>query len=382
VKVLHAFKDAYPPTRGGVELHVHDITRSLDGFSFSVLTSSRSTSRRVHERLGVRFVETPERCRVSSAPVSPSWRKELRDSDVDLFHFHMPNPVGELALLASGVSTPLVASYHADPVRSPGLAHLYSPVQQRFLARADRILVASPMLAATPPLLHHRDRLQVVPYGFDPDRWDPSPGEIAEIRRRHPGPIVLFLGRLVWYKGVDLLIDAMRSVEGTLVVVGDGPKRAELEARAQRAGLGSRVVFPGAVSDRRRAAYYRAADVFVVPSTSRAEAFCLALLEAMAYGTPAISTEVGTATSWVNVAGETGMVVPPGDARALAGALDRLLGDEPMRQRFAEAAAARARSRFTLQAMLEAVTEVYLSTASGPRAHAEKTPAPSLPGRR
>jgi rhamnosyl/mannosyltransferase len=238
------------------------------------------------------------------------------------------------------------------------------------------------MLAATPPLLHHRDRLQVVPYGFDPDRWDPSPGEIAEIRRRHPGPIVLFLGRLVWYKGVDLLIDAMRSVEGTLVVVGDGPKRAELEARAQRAGLGSRVVFPGAVSDRRRAAYYRAADVFVVPSTSRAEAFCLALLEAMAYGTPAISTEVGTATSWVNVAGETGMVVPPGDARALAGALDRLLGDEPMRQRFAEAAAARARSRFTLQAMLEAVTEVYLSTASGPRAHAEKTPAPSLPGRR
>jgi rhamnosyl/mannosyltransferase len=365
-----------------VELHVHDITRSLDGFSFSVLSSARSRSRRVHEHLGVRYVETPERCRVSSAPMSSSWWKELRDSDADLFHFHMPNPVGEMALLASAVPTPVVASYHADPVRSPGLTHLYSPIQQRFLARADRILVASPMLAATPALLHHRDRVQVVPYGFDPDRWQPSAEEVDEIRRRHPGPIVLFLGRLVWYKGVDVLLDAMRSVEGTLVIVGDGPKRGELEAQAQRTGLESTVVFAGEVSDHRRAAYYLAADVLVVPSTSRAEAFCLALLEAMAYGLPAISTDVGTATSWVNVAGETGMVVPPGDARALAGALDDLLGDDARRRRFGEAAAARARSRFDLRAMLDAIADVYVSTWTRRRPQSPLSPAPSLLGRR
>jgi rhamnosyl/mannosyltransferase len=365
--VLHAFKDAYPPTRGGVELHVHDITRSLDGFSFSVLTSSRSSSRRVHEHLGVRFVETPERWRVSSAPVTSSWWRELRQSDADLLHFHMPNPVGELALLASAVDTPLVASYHADPVRSPGLGHLYSPVQQRFLARADRILVGSPMLASTPPLRPHQDRVHVVPYGFDPHRWQPSSEEVEEIRRRHPGPIVLFVGRLVWYKGVDVLLDAMRSLEGTLVVVGEGPKRAELEARAQRDGMGSRVAFVGAVSDQRRASYYRAADVFVAPSTSRAEAFCLALLEAMAYGTPAVSTALGTATSWVNVSGETGVVVPPGDAGALARALAVLLADDARRRELGEAAAERARTRFTLQAMLDAVAHVYASTAARPR---------------
>lgn len=318
----------------------------------------------MHEHLGVRFVETAERCRVSSAPVTWSWPRELRDSDADIFHFHMPNPVGELALLASSVTTPVVASYHADPVRSPRLAHLYSPLQQRFLARADRILVASPMLAATPPLRHHRDRVHVVPYGFDPGRWQPSAAEVEEVRRRHPGPLVLFVGRLVWYKGVDVLLEAMRSVDATLVVAGDGPKRAELETQVHRAGLGSRVSFVGTLSDNQRAAYYRAADVFVVPSTSRAEAFCLALLEAMAYGTPAVSTEVGTATSWVNVSGRTGVVVPPGDARALAGAVTDLLADEPRRRQLGEAAAARARSRFPLQAMVDRLADVYLSTAA------------------
>lgn len=364
MRVLHAFKDAYPPTRGGVELHVHEITRSLEGFSFSVLTSSRSRERRVHDRQGVRFVETPEQCRVSSAPVTWSWRRELRDSDADLFHFHMPNPVGELALLASSVTTPVVASYHADPVRSPGLAHVYSPLQQRFLTRADRILVASPMLADTAPLRPHRDRVSVVPYGFDPARWQPSAEEVDALRRRHPGPIVLFVGRLVWYKGLDVLLEAMRSVDATLVVAGDGPKRAELEAQAHRSGLGPRAAFVGPLSDHERAAYYRAADVFAVPSTSRAEAFCLALLEAMAYGTPAVSTEVGTATSWVNVSGQTGVVVPPGDTSALATALNELLADDARRRELGEAAAARAHSRFPLQAMVDRLSAVYLSTTA------------------
>ena len=384
MRVLHAFKDAYPPTRGGVELHVDEVARSLDGFSFSVLTSSRSRARTVREHQGVRIVEAPEACRVRSAPVTPSWRGELRHSDADLFHFHMPNPVGELALLASGATTPLVASYHADPVRAPGLAHLYAPLQQRFLARADQIVVGSPMLADTPALSPHRDRVRVIPYGFDPGRWQPTDAEVAIVRRRHRAPLVLFLGRLVWYKGVDVLIDAMRTVEGTLLVVGDGPKRAELEAQARRIGLSSRVAFIGEVSDHERAAYYRAADVFVVPSTSRAEAFCLALLEAMAYGTPAISTEVGTATSWVNVAGETGLVVPPADARAVSDALSWLLADEQRRRALGEAAAARAGAHFTSRAMLEALAEVYAETATAapPAVRRERPGAPRLTARR
>ena len=92
----------------------------------------------------------------------------------------------------------------------------------------------------------------------------------------------------------------------------------------------------------------------------------------MAYGTPAISTEVGTATSWVNVAGETGLVVPPADARALSDALSWLLADEQRRRALGEAAAARASAHFTSRAMLEALAEVYTETATAARPAARR----------
>ena len=124
-------------------------------------------------------------------------------------------------------------------------------------------------------------------------------------------------------------------------------------------GLSSRVYFFGDVAEEELPLYYAAADLFVLPSVSRAEALGLVLVEAMASGLPVVSTELGTGTSFVNVDGETGLVVPPGDAEALAAAIRTLLANDEMRQRMGAAARERARREFSAQAMAARILDLY-----------------------
>lgn len=360
MRVLHVFKDYFPPTYGGIELHVHDLVHSLEGFSFTVLTSSRSLGRSSEEHGKVRVIRTAEYGRPFSTPVTPGWLALVGRLRPDLVHAHMPSPFGELALLVGRIPAPLVVTYHTDLGRGPGATRLYRPLQQAVLRRAARIVVGSPRLAATSvALADHQERVVTIPYGVDAAAWRPRPAAAESIRSRHPGPLLLFLGRLVGYKRVDLMIEAMRNLDATLLVVGDGPERAMLERLVRRAGLEARVIFVGTVANEQRSSYYHAADLFVLPSATRAEGFSIAMLEALACGTPAVCTELGTGTSWLNVHGETGLVVPPGDAARLADAVRALLGDEVRRRAMAAAAAERARRGFPKQAMLASTGALY-----------------------
>jgi glycosyltransferase involved in cell wall biosynthesis len=362
VKILHVFKDYYPPTHGGIEKHIHDIVHSLAGFEFTVLTAARARTASEAVEDGVRVIRAAEYGRISTSPVTPSWWRRLRESDADLVHFHMPNPFGELAFLTAATDLPLVVTYHADIVGRWGLRPVIAPLQQLFLARAARIVVASPpVYERTSALRAHRRRAVVIPFGVDLESWGPRPELADEIRRRHPGPLVLYLGRLVPYKGVEVLVEAMREVDATLIVAGDGPRRGAIAAAARGAAVESRVVLTGAIPDEERAAYYHAADVFCLPSVTRAESFGISTLEAMASGTAAVTTELGTGTSFVNVDRDTGRVVRPRDPGALAAALRAVLRDDTARTAMGEAARERVRARFTRTAMLERLAEVYAS---------------------
>ncbi len=366
MNVLHVFKDVFPPTYGGVEQHIWEVARSLaPGIRSTVLTSSRSRRRVVQEVEGVRIVRVPEHGRLFSTPLTPSWFSELRSLEDALLHVHAPNPLGELAAVNDAHRRPVVASYHADVVRNPRVARAHERIQARLLCRADRIVVGSRVLAeTTPALFPHLARVVVIPYGVDPDDWPADPDQVEKLRGRYGQPIVLLVGRLVHYKGVDVLIEAMRAVAASLVVVGDGPLRGALERTASEQRLGRRVYFVGNVTNEERSAYYQAASVFVLPAVSRAESFGIAMLEAMSHGTAVVSTELGTGTSWVNVTGETGLVVPPKDPTALAEAITRVLTDDDLRMRFGRAAARRAREHFSKRTMLDQLAGVYRSFAA------------------
>jgi rhamnosyl/mannosyltransferase len=207
------------------------------------------------------------------------------------------------------------------------------------------------------------EKCAVIPYGIDLNDFAPTPEvrqAAAEIRTRYaPKPLLLFVGRLRHYKGLNVLIDAMPQIDAHLLVIGEGMMEAEWRAQSARLGMDERITFLGDLSDAEKLKMLYAADLFVLPSTNHAEAFGIVLIEAMACGLPLVSTELGTGTSFVNQHQETGLVVPPNDAAAMAAAINQLLNDEPMRRRMANAALARAKSEFNVETMTARMTALY-----------------------
>jgi rhamnosyl/mannosyltransferase len=260
--------------------------------------------------------------------------------------------------------------HHADLLRPWWAPHTYGRLQRALYRRADCVIVSSPALAADSPLVAQARRVAVIPFGIPLERYrrsDPAEqARIDRIRAGAPGPRVLFVGRFVYYKGVQLLIEAMAKCPGTLVLIGEGPLEAELRQRTVALGLQDRVLFVGRVSDDELPAYYRASDVFVLPSVAKTEAFGVVQVEAMAAGLPVVSTNLPTGVPWVNQDGLTGLVVEPGDAGALAGAIGALLGDADFRSRLARQAAARAEALFSRQRMIDRFRDVIETTIRAP----------------
>ncbi len=370
MRILHMYKD-YFPVLGGIENHVRVLAEAsaARGHDVSALVASPDRRTRLESLDGVKVIKAARWLNISSAPISPAlfgWARRL-GREADVVHLHFPYPIGELAHLFSGSRAKTVITYHSDIVRQRTLLRVYRPLLWRVLRRADRILATSPRYIDTSPFISRfRDKCLVVPLGVDVDRFAADPAGSASLRSRLAGPpanhLILSVGKLRYYKGLDTLIQALRTLSSTrLVIAGSGPMEAEWRALAESLGVADRVIFAGEVPDADLPAYYHAADLFVLPANSRAEAFGTVLVEAMAAGRACVTTEVGTGTSWVVQDGVTGRVVPPRDPAALAGAIALLLADAERRRAIGLAAAARARAEFDERVMIDRVLNVYHS---------------------
>ena len=179
---------------------------------------------------------------------------------------------------------------------------------------------------------------------------------------------LLFVGRLRYYKGLDTLIRALPRISARLRVVGIGPMEAEWKALAQELGVAERIEWLGEAPDEELPGLYHSANLFVLPASHPSEAFGLVQVEAMAAGLPVVCTELGTGTTYVNVDGVTGLVVPPRDPGALAGAINALIADPGRRAAMGRAAQARAEREFDLDVMVKRVLALYDETlGSAPR---------------
>jgi rhamnosyl/mannosyltransferase len=283
---------------------------------------------------------------------------------------HEPNPWALLSYAAVRPHLPLAVWLHSDVIR-PKLQYdlFYAPIARPAYRDASRFIVSSPVLAERAAALQSfRDRVTVIPFGIDVDRWGPSArvsGRAAEIRATTKGPIVLFAGRHVPYKGVPVLIEAASPLDVTVVILGDGPMRESWTTVAKEAVAKSakaRFVFPGEVTDEEMHAHLVACDVFVLPSVTPAEAFGFVQLEAMACGKPVISTALPTGVPWVN---ETGLVVPPGDADALRQAIERVVQNTALAAELGAAGQARARADFAMCEMGDRLVAVCHDLATG-----------------
>jgi len=374
--ILHLYKD-YFPVLGGIENYVRLLAegQAAQGHRVEVLVNNTGWRTLHQHQNGVKITKVGRWLHLASTPLSPRYPFELyrrlyQAHPPDIIHLHFPYPISEISwLLGSylpsfGRKRPrCVITYHSDIVRQQRLLKFYAPILGRILQRADLILPTSPNYIQSSPFLREvAEKCRSVPLGIDCQRFlEPDSERVAAIRQQYPGPILLAGGRLRYYKGLQYLLAAMPEVENArLLIVGVGPMEAELRQQTTRLGLNQRVIFLGEVSDKDLPNYYAACDLFVFPSSERSEAFGLMQVEAMASARAVISTELGTGTSYVNLNGETGLVVPPANPAALALAITQLLADESTRREMGQRGRARVLAEFTADKTLSRVEEVYL----------------------
>lgn len=309
-----------------------------------------------------------------------AWRaiRRLRAKrDYDLLHAHWLIPNAPIVAAARGTEgPPMVISCHGSGVF---LAERFSWVRrlaEYALARSAAVTACSAELANRVAAMGQGPRPQRLPYGVDTRRF--APLDVAqrqaarrELARRHDlpadAPWLLAVGRLVYKKGFDVLINAMPRMLATepqarALIVGSGPLEGELREQAERAGVSSRVVLAGPVPHVELPRYFGAADAVVVPSvhgpSGNVDGLPNTLMEALASGTPVVASAVAGIPDVV-VHGENGLLVAENDAAALASALLRLLDDSQLRGAIGARARSNAAAELDWSTIIKSFEQVY-----------------------
>ena len=357
----------YPPQRGGMESHVKTLCDRLrEEVDVEVLVSNSgpTTVRELCD--GVPVTRIARIAQVNSTSLNPAMVTAIRRCDADLIHLHWPNPMAALAYLMSGNRGKLIVTYHSDVVKQRISSQLFAPVLRAVLRRSKAIIVSSSNYLETSSVLRqYRDFCQVIPFGISENNFaPPDEGAVRDIRSQYGEKLILSVGRLVDYKGFHYLIQAMVETPGRLVIAGEGPLKRELMMLARTLDLQNRVVFCGELSDERLRSLYHAADVFVLASTDRREAFGLVQAEAMSASKPVINTNLDSGVPFVSLDRVTGLTVPHSDSGALARAMNLLLEDATLRLALGQAARRRAEIMFRTETMRAGTLRIYENALS------------------
>lgn len=368
LRVLHVGK-FYPPHPGGMESHLEALCTELkDSIDLEVLVASSNGDQTSQEVLdGVKVARLSKLFSFRSAPVCPRMVHEIRASKADIIHIHFPNPTAILAYLASGHRGRLVITYHSDIVRQKVLGRFFEPILRHVLDRADAIIASSlNYIDSSYVLPDYKKKSRVIPFGIPVEHFQrPNALEVVRIRKLFGPRIVLGVGRLVYYKGFENLIAAMKFVESRLIIVGNGPLHDELQQQAKKCGIAERVTFLTDVKD--VCPYYHAADVFALPSVARSEAFGIVQLEAMACGKPVVNTNLDTGVPSVSVDGVSGITVPPADPEKLGRAINSLINDPLRSAVYGRAGRLRVEQKFSLRGMARQTLALYHEVMDSPR---------------
>jgi rhamnosyl/mannosyltransferase len=366
LKVLQVGK-FYPPHKGGIETHLQVLCRELQNeIDLEVLVANDSSRHEESWEGRVKVTRMATRMNISSAPVCPRLPALIRRAKADIVHLHWPNPPAVLALFASGYRGPVVVSYHSDIVRQKLMGKGFAPFLRKLLRGSAAIMAASPQYIETSPVLQeYASRCHIIPYGIPFEKFVPRNKErIDQIRQTYGRRLTVSVGRLIYYKGFKHLIEAMSSVDGHLLIIGEGHLRGELDDQVKQLGLRNKVSLLGEVED--VSPYYHTADVFALASVARSEAFGIVQLEAMACGKPVVNTKLDSGVPWVSQDGVTGITVPPKDPVALAGAIMKLLDDADLRKQYGAAARLRVETEFSQDQMIARMLETYREVLRAP----------------
>ncbi|MEM7096834.1 MAG: glycosyltransferase [Pseudomonadota bacterium] len=366
MRVLHVYRTYYPDSQGGLEEVIRQICMNSNPDAVEsrvfTLTGSKSDSRS-HVPLPEADVYRAKlsfeiaSCGVSAQAIG-DYSQHVEWADV--VHYHFPWPFADVLHFASRVNKPTLLTYHSDIVRQRFLGTFYKPLMHRFLSSVDKIICTSPNYFATSDVLReYSEKVEVVPIGIDATAYPKSdPAIFEEVENRFGRDFFLFVGVLRYYKGLHILLDAIKDAPFKVVIAGSGPIEQELMKQAHSQKIRN-VYFTGFVSNEERNALFELCRGVVFPSYLRSEAFGVTLLEGAMFGKPLISTEVGSGTSHVNLHQETGLVVPPGSSKGLRRAMDRLWNNPEEAKAMGLRARERYNNYFTGALMGKRYTKIY-----------------------
>ncbi|MCE9564918.1 MAG: glycosyltransferase [Planctomycetes bacterium] len=383
LRVVHLGK-YYPPALGGIEEHTRTLARGQAalGAEVRVLVVNHATATGRDVTFD-HFTSTPDAdeddgpVRVTrvgrwaniakldiALGLSAAFRRLARWRP-DVWHLHTPNVTMMLTLLTCPAVRPLVITHHSDIVRQRFLKQVVRPLEAAIYNRAASILPTSAAYAESSELLQHfASKVTPLPLGIDLEPFQhPNSTALAfadELRRKHGSPLWLCVGRMIYYKGLPLALAALKSVPGTLLVIGTGPLERGLKALAAELEVTERVVFHGPATVDQLVGAYRAATALWFPSTARSEGFGLVQVESMASGCPPINTAIaGSGVPWVCRHEQEGLTVQVNDPNTLAAAVNRLLNEVGLREKLVVGGRARAAAEFDHGAMAERSLEIY-----------------------
>ena len=366
LRVLHFFKTYYPDSFGGIEQVIFQLCKGTAryGFTGEVLALSPHPHETPMDFSGHLVHQAKLDFQVASTGFSWSAFRKFAAlaRQADIIHLHYPWPFMDIVHFATRHGKPTVVTYHSDIVKQKTLLKLYRPLKNRFLGSVDRIVATSPNYLATSPVLNrYRAKVVEITYGLDKSTYPtPAPDTMARWRLKfgEGQRFFLFVGMLRYYKGLHILLDALQDTGYPVVIVGSGPVEAELKKHAAQLGL-DHVHFLGMLPDEDKVALLQLCYGVIFPSHLRSEAFGISLLEGAMYGKPMISSEIGTGTTFVNIGGETGLVVPPSDPAALRQAMRYLWEHPDEAAEMGKRAEARYWKLFTAEQMVRSYAELY-----------------------
>ncbi|MES2261084.1 MAG: glycosyltransferase family 4 protein [Pseudomonadota bacterium] len=378
MRVLHFCKTYYPDSWGGIEQVIRQMCVGTGrlGVTNEVLTLTRNGGPDKIEFEGHTVHRVPLNFEIASNAFSfAAIRKLARLArHADVIHYHFPWPFMDLAHFMARINKPSLVTYHSDIVRQKMLLRVYTPLKRRFLGSVDMIVATSPnYLASSPVLKRYQGKTRTIPFGLDRAIYPrPRQETLDRWRARCGERFFLFVGVLRYYKGLHILLDAMVRSDYPVVIVGAGPIEQELKEHAARLGL-AHVMFVGALEEEDKVALLELCYAMVFPSHLRSEAFGISLLEGAMYGKPMISSEIGTGTTYINIDGDTGLVVPPSDPQAFEQAMRTLWEQPELAAAMGKRAEARYWELFTAERMAQNYAHLYRelkAAGRGGKAHA------------
>ncbi len=361
----------YHPHAGGVESHVRGLVREFtrEGHEVTVVTSRYDRHLPAQEEMeGYRVLRARSLGVVLDTPLDFGIGRAVRPLEADVFHLHYPPPL--TSYFATRVlarrKAPVCLTYHCDLYLpgAPGrlLAGIYQTVfLPATLDRTRRIIVHTRSYGATSAMLRGRE-LSVIPSAVDLERFRPGL-DVSRIRtdlRLEGKRVMIFTGRLVPHKGVDVILEALAQLpkDVVLVVIGAGPRLPSLVGIARRLGVEDRVRFCPAVSDEDLPRFLALGDVFVFPSQNRLEGFGLVVAEAMAAGLPVVVADMPGVREVIEP-GREGLLAEPLIATDLADKVRIVLDDPALAKRMGRAARDRAEALYALPVVARSLINLY-----------------------